>query len=259
MPHVISIINQKGGVGKTTTAVSLSSYLADIGARVLLIDADPQANATSNFGAQSEKTLYDLFWNEDASRVLCSSRRNNLDIIIADPRLSGLDLELAGQSQNNIILRNRIQNLISQYHYIFIDCPPSLGLLTVNSLIASQYFIIPLQCEYFALEGLSRLLETARALKENINSNLSLLGILLTLFDPRNTLNHKVVEQVKKHFNDKVFSTIIPRNIRLSEAPSHCLSIKEYDPSSKGGQAYKKLAIELSEKLPFHREVENVL
>ncbi len=259
MSYVISIINQKGGVGKTTTAVSLSSYLADMGAKVLLIDIDPQSNSTSNFGVQSEKTVYDLFWNEDVLSTICSSKRKGLDIITADPRLSGLDLELAHQDQNNTVLKNRIQSLLSQYHYIFIDCPPSLGLLTVNSLVASQYFIVPLQCEYFALEGLSRLLETARAIKENINSDLSLLGILLTLFDSRNTLSHKVVEQVKKHFSDKVFSTVIPRNVRLSEAPSHCLSIKEYDSQSKGGQAYRNLALELSEKLPFQGGVENVL
>ena len=259
MSYIISVINQKGGVGKTTTAVSLSSYLAEMGAKVLLIDADPQSNATSNFGVQNESTIYDLFWNKEALDVLCSSGRKGLDIIIADPRLSGLDLELAHQNQNNQILRQKLQNLLGKYHYIFIDCPPSLGLLTVNSLIASKYFIVPLQCEYFALEGLSRLLQTAKAIKENINKDLSLLGILLTLFDSRNTLSHKVVEQVRKHFSDKVFSTVIPRNVRLSEAPSHSLSIMEYEPLSKGGQAYKNLSLELSQKLPFQKEIENVL
>ena len=259
MSYIISIINQKGGVGKTTTAVSLSSYLADMGAKVLLIDADPQSNATSHLGAESEKTLYDLFWNEDISRVICSSKRSGLDIITADARLSGLDLELAHQDQNNIILKNKIQNLSSQYDYTFIDCPPSLGLLTVNSMVASHFFIVPLQCEYFALEGLSRLLETAKAIKENINGELRLLGILLTLFDTRNTLSHKVIEQVKKHFSGKVFSTVIPRNVRLSEAPSHCLSIKEYDSQSRGGKAYENLALEFLQKLPFKKEVENVL
>ena len=259
MPYIISIINQKGGVGKTTTAVSLSSYLADMGAKTLLIDADPQANATSNFGIEGEKTLYDLFWGEDISNVIYPSKIKGLDVMTADARLSGLDLELAHQDQNNIILKNKIQNAVSKYHYVFIDCPPSLGLLTVNSLVASKFFIVPLQCEYFALEGLSRLLETARAIKENINSDLSLLGILLTLFDTRNTLSHKVVEQVKKHFSDKVFSTVIPRNVRLSEAPSHCLSIKEYDSQSKGAKAYESLALEFLQKLPFNKEVENVL
>lgn len=248
MAFVFSIANQKGGVGKTTTAISLSMSLAERGHKVLLIDADPQFSASSGLNIDNSCSFYDFLSSDqqDLSYLIQSSPWSGLYVIPADARLSGLDLEWANIQERSFILKNKLKPFLSSFHYIFIDCPPSLALLTVNALSASQYFIVPLQCEYYALEGLSLLLNTVRSIKENLNPNLNLEGILLTMFDPRNTLSHKIVEQVNKYFKDKVFKTIIPRNVRLSEAPSHGLPISIYDPKSSGAQAYKKLAQELS-------------
>ena len=260
MAFVFSIANQKGGVGKTTTAVSLSHALAENRAKVLLIDADPQSSATSGLNGQKKRTFYN-FLNEDEGIMQCiySTKWNNLDLLPSDPRLSGLDLEWADNSRRAYILRDKIK-FLTGYDYIFIDCPPSLGLLTVNALTASRAFIVPLQCEYYALEGLSLLLNTARSIKENLNSKLALEGILLTMFDSRNTLSHKVAEQVFKHFKDRVFKTIIPRNVRLSEAPSHGLPILVYDPHSSGAGAYKKLAEEFNQRVSkLFEKKENIM
>lgn len=263
MAYIISITNQKGGVGKTTTSVSLSTALVKTGAKVLLIDADPQSNTTSGLNARKDKTLYDFFWSENLgySLYIQNTKYPGLSLISADPRLSGLEFEWSGVDQNKHILKSKLKTIETEYDFIFIDCPPSLGLLTVNALVASKYFIVPLQCEYYALEGLSLLLNTACSIKENLNPDLTLQGILLTMFDSRNTLSHKVVEQVRRHFTDKVFQIIIPRNVRLSEAPSHGVPISDYAPDSAGAIAYKKLAEELAEKLPFNKRVfkENVL
>ena len=255
MAFVFSIVNQKGGVGKTTTAISLSKALSELNARVLLIDSDPQANASSGLNIQNSMTFYDLLWNENENpqKFVQKSPWKNLDIITADQKLSGLELEWAGKEQNSFILKNKIAAYLDDYDYIFIDCPPSLGLLTVNALTAVQYFIVPLQCEYYALEGLSLLLNTACSIKENLNPDLCLKGILLTMFDIRNSLSHKVVEQVRLHFQERVFKTLIPRNVRLSEAPSHGLPISLYDPKSAGALAYRNLALELEEKMNFQR------
>jgi len=263
MAHVISITNQKGGVGKTTTSISLSTALAKSEAKVLLIDADSQFNTTSGLNAKNNKTFYDFLWSEnpDLSPYIQTTKYPALSLIGADPRLSGLEFEWSGLDQNKHILKKKLDPIEKEYDFIFIDCPPSLGLLTVNALVASRFFIVPLQCEYYALEGLSLLLNTACSIKENLNPDLTLQGILLTMFDSRNTLSHKVVEQVRLHFKDKVFQTVIPRNVRLSEAPSHGVSILDYAPDSTGALAYNKLAEELTERLNFNSEVfkENVL
>ena len=260
MAFVFSIANQKGGVGKTTTAVSLSHALAVYGAKVLLIDADPQSSATSGLNVQKKRTFYN-FLNEEENIAQCiySTQWSHLALLPSDPRLAGLDLEWADKTRRAYILRDKLKAFTSAYDYIFIDCPPSLGLLTVNALSASKAFIVPLQCEYYALEGLSLLLNTARQIKENLNPELALEGILLTMFDSRNTLSHKVAEQVFKHFKDRVFKTIIPRNVRLSEAPSHGLPILAYDSKSTGAEAYKKLAVELKQRMSkFFKKRENL-
>ena len=263
MAHIISITNQKGGVGKTTTSISLSTALAKNGAKVLLIDADSQFNTTSGLNARNDRTLYDFLWSKDPdfSLYVQPTKYSELSLIAADPRLSGLEFEWSGLDQNKHILKKKLKNIGKEYDFIFIDCPPSLGLLTVNALVASKYFIVPLQCEYYALEGLSLLLNTACSIKENLNPDLTLQGILLTMFDSRNTLSHRVVEQVRRHFTDKAFQTIIPRNVRLSEAPSHGIPISDYAPASAGALAYKKLADELAERLKFNTKIfkENVL
>ncbi len=264
MAHIISITNQKGGVGKTTTSISLSTALAKFGSKVLLIDADSQFNTTSGLNVQNNNTLYDFFWAENPDfNLYIQSVKNypRLFLVSADPRLSGLELEWSGMNQNKYILREKLSAIEKEYDFIFIDCPPSLGLLTVNALTASKYFIVPLQCEYYALEGLSLLLNTACSIKENLNSDLVLQGVLLTMFDSRNTLSHKVAEQVRRHFTDKVFQTVIPRNVRLSEAPSHGISIFDYASESAGALAYKKLAEELVQRLNFNKGTfkENVL
>lgn len=263
MGHIISITNQKGGVGKTTTSISLSTALSKKGLKVLLIDADSQFNTTSGLNAQNKRTFYDFLWSEDLdfSPYIQETKYPGLSLIGADPRLSGLEFEWSGVGQNKHILKRKLENIEKKYDFIFIDCPPSLGLLTVNALTASRFFVVPLQCEYYALEGLSLLLNTACSIKENLNPDLTLQGILLTMFDSRNTLSHKVVEQVRCHFKEKAFQTVIPRNVRLSEAPSHGMAISDYAPDSAGALAYNKLACELIERLKFNNKKfeENVL
>lgn len=252
MGTVISITNQKGGVGKTTTALSLSVSLAENKAKVLIIDADPQSSASSGLNVDNKVSFYDFLSVKDGNLANYIQRTKwfDLHMIPADPRLSGLELEWASIEKPSFILKEKLSTKeFSYFDYIIIDCPPSLGLLTVNALVASEFFVVPLQCEYYALEGLSLLLNSACAVKENLNSDLRLLGILLTMFDSRNSLSHKVEEQVRMHFKDRVFNTIIPRNVRLSEAPSHGLPISIYDPKSTGAIAYKNLALELASKI----------
>ena len=263
MAFVFSITNQKGGVGKTTTSISLSMALSEKKYRVLLIDADPQSNASNGLNIKNPAGFYDFLADnrDDLSHYVQTSRWSGFHVLPADPRLSGLDLEWAAIQGRSFILKKKLAGFLSSYDYIFIDCPPSLGLLTVNALTASEYFIIPLQCEYYALEGLSLLLKTAHSIKKNLNPRLQLIGILLTMFDSRNTLSHKVAEQVSLHFKEKVFKTIIPRNVRLSEAPSHGLPISVYDPGSTGAITYQNLAQELSLKMSKlnNKRGENVL
>jgi len=254
MSQIICLANQKGGVGKTTTSINLSSALAELGRKVLLIDMDPQGNASSGLGIkrheQQDKNIYSLLLGEEKIEdVIFKTNHKSLDVIPANPDLVGAELELIDLPNREYILKEALENVKDEYNYIFIDCPPSLGLLTVNALSASNSFIVPLQCEYFALEGLSQLLNTAGLLKRKLNPSLKIAGIVLTMFDTRNNLSHQVVDEIQSHFAGKVFDTIIPRNVRLSEAPSHGQSVIEYDTRSIGARKYIELARELDSRV----------
>jgi len=249
MGKIMSIANQKGGVGKTTTSVNLSAGLASLGNKVLLIDTDPQGNATSGAGinkADVSQCIYNVLVDEiDAADVVISTDVNNLDIIPATIQLAGAEIELVQIMSRELRLRKALENVKNQYDYIIIDCPPSLGLLTLNALTSSDSVIIPVQCEYYALEGLSQLLNTIRLVQKHLNKQLMIEGVLLTMLDARTNLGIEVVQEVKKYFQDKVYNAIIPRNIRLSEAPSHGQPIINYDPRSKGAEVYLELAKEV--------------
>ncbi|PWU22596.1 MAG: chromosome partitioning protein [Bdellovibrio sp.] len=261
MTKVICIANQKGGVGKTTTSVNLSAALAISGKKVLLIDLDPQGNASSGLGIKrhdfQENNIYHVLIGERAlSEVLAPTKMQNLLVATANPDLVGAEIELVDMPQREYRLKSAISPFLREYDFILIDCPPSLGLLTLNALTAASSFLVPLQCEYYALEGLSQLLNTAGLVKKNLNQGLHIEGILLTMFDTRNNLSHQVVQEIKTHFGDKVFHAVIPRNVRLSEAPSHGLSILQYDPKSIGSLKYQELAQELILR-PVSLEVQN--
>lgn len=249
MGITISIVNQKGGVGKTTTAINLGAFLADMGKRVLLVDIDPQANATSGVGVdinKIENSLYDLFTgNKETLSVLYPTSIENLHLLPSSPDLSGLSVELMNVEGREIKLKNILGTLKENYDFILIDCPPSIEILTVNALVASDKVLVPVQCEYYSLEGLSRLINILNIVKNDINPQLEIEGIVLTMFDPRTMLNKEVVSETQKYFGDKVYKTVIPRNIRISEAPSYGQPISIYAKDSKGALAYKELAKEL--------------
>ncbi|MFS0575830.1 AAA family ATPase [Sporosarcina sp. 179-K 3D1 HS] len=249
MGRIIAIANQKGGVGKTTTSVNLSACLAHIGKKVLLIDTDPQGNATSGVGVNKgdvHQCIYDILIDDvDVKEVIRPSKVENLDVIPATISLAGAEIELVSTISREVRLKHAIQEAKSMYDYIIIDCPPSLGLLTINALTASDSIIIPVQCEYYALEGLSQLLSTIRLVQKHLNEHLMIEGVLLTMFDARTNLGIQVIEEVKKYFQDKVYRTIIPRNVRLSEAPSHGEPIIMYDARSRGAEVYLELAKEV--------------
>lgn len=250
MAKVICIANQKGGVGKTTTSVNLSAALAEIGRRVLLVDLDPQGNASSGLGVKRHENVdgniyHVLIGEKRIADVRQKTSVQNLDIIVANNDLVGAEIELVDAEGREFRLKQAVSLVQDEYDYIMIDCPPSLGLLTLNALAASNSFLVPLQCEYYALEGLSQLLNTAGLVKKRINPNLKIEGIVLTMFDTRNNLSHQVVSEIQTHFGDKVFKSIIPRNVRLSEAPSHGRSIIHYDNKSVGALKYIELAQEL--------------
>ena len=249
MGKIISVSNQKGGVGKTTTALSLSAALGVLEKKVLLIDMDPQSNATSGLGVDSnEATLssYDLIiGNAKASNIVIQTSSPNLDLIPAKIDLVGLEIEIVNESIREYLLKNALEKIKEKYDFIIVDCPPSLGLITLNALTCSNSVIIPIQCEYFALEGLGKLLNTIKGVQKVHNPNLSLEGILLTMFDSRLRLANQVKQDVKKHFGNIVFNTIIPRNVSLGEAPSHGESILMYNATSKGSKSYLKFAQEI--------------
>ena len=249
---VIAVANQKGGVGKTTTAVSLSASLAVAEARVLLIDFDPQGNATSGLGVmpeQIENDIYDVLVNgADINSALCHTEIEGLDLVPARIELSAAEVELIQELSRETKLKRAIAELKEHYDYILIDCPPSLGLLTVNALTAAGSVLIPMQCEYFAMEGLGQLLNTINLIKENLNPDLTIEGILLTMYDARNNLSKEVMNQVTTHFPDKAFKTVVPRNVALSEAPSYGKPVILYQAKARGTECYIELAKEILNK-----------
>ncbi len=245
----IALVNQKGGVGKSTTAVNLGACLAEIGQKVLLIDLDPQANATSGVGCRREdrtNCIYNvLVDDEPIESVIEQTQVNNLSLVPATTQLAGAEIELVSRISRESQLRNAIAGVVPKYDYILIDCPPSLGLLTVNALTAVDKLIIPIQCEYYALEGLSQLVESVRLIKRHLNTELEIAGVVMTMFDVRTKLSSQVASEVVKYFSKKVFETVIPRSVRLSEAPSYGLPIISYDSKSKGALAYQSFAKEV--------------
>lgn len=248
MARIIAIVNQKGGVGKTTTTVNLVAALHDLGKRVLLCDFDPQANATSGMGVDkntSSPNIYDVLIN-DADVQLAVVETKYGDVLPANKALAGAGIEMIAIPNRENLLKNSLAKLEDQYDYIFIDCPPSLELLTVNALCAAGSLLVPVQCEYYALEGLSDLLSTVRLVKRGLNPRLELEGVLLTMFDSRTNLSLQVAEEVKRHFPGQVFATVIPRNVRVSEAPSYGQPVTAYDPYSRGAEAYNALAEEMA-------------
>lgn len=248
MGRVIAVANQKGGVGKTTTAVNLSTSLAKKNKKVILIDGDPQGNATSGLGVEKdpENSLYDVLVNEvDIKTTLQDTCVKTLKVCPSNMDLAGAEVELVSQMSREFRMKEKIDPIKDEYDYIIIDCPPSLGLITLNSFTAADSVLIPVQCEYYALEGLGQLLNTINLVKKHLNKNLEIEGAVLTMYDMRTNLSNQVVKEVKRYFDDKVYKTVIPRNIKLSEAPSFGMPIGLYDPKSKGARAYEKLAREV--------------
>jgi chromosome partitioning protein len=244
---IISIFNQKGGVGKTTTNINLCAYLAEMGKKILTVDIDPQGNTTSGLGIDKnslEYSMYDVIMGLNPQDAIIHTSVENFDIIPSSMELAGSEIELTGKMSRESILKESILPLKEKYDYIFIDCPPSLGLLTINSLTASDSVIIPIQCEFYALEGVGQLMNTIQLVKKSLNHNLEIQGVIMSMFDGRTNLSIEVVEEVKKYFKGKVYATIIPRNIRLAEAPSYGLPIMNYDKSCRGAEAYEELAKE---------------
>jgi chromosome partitioning protein len=247
--RIIAVTNQKGGVGKTTTSVNLGACLAYIGQKVLLVDIDPQGNATSGVGVEKgdvHQCIYDVLVDDvEVNDTIKQSKVENLSIIPATISLAGAEIELVPTISREVRLKKALEKVKDEYDYIIIDCPPSLGLLTINALTASDAVVIPVQCEYYALEGLSQLLSTVRLVQKHLNHDLMIDGVLLTMLDARTNLGIQVIEEVKKYFQDKVYRTIIPRNVRLSEAPSHGEPIIIYDAKSRGAEVYLELAKEV--------------
>lgn len=249
MGRVIAIANQKGGVGKTTTAINLSSCLVEAGQRVLTIDFDPQGNATSGLGLEKnelEETVYEMMLG-DCSLEDCmqSDVQKNLDVLPSDSNLSGAEIELLDVDRKEYVLKKHLEKIREEYDFIIIDCPPSLSLLTINALVAADTVLVPIQCEYYALEGLSQVLRTIGLVRKKMNPQLELEGVVFTMYDARTNLSLEVVENVKNNLNERIYKTIIPRNVRLAEAPSHGMPINLYDSKSTGAESYRLLAAEV--------------
>lgn len=255
MARAIAIANQKGGVGKSTTAINLSSCLAELGQRVLTIDIDPQGNTTSGLGIEKEElenTIYELLIGEcDLEDCIIENVYENLSLIPSNVNLAGAEIELIGLEQKEYILKEQIDKVREQYDYIIIDCPPALSMLTINAMTTANTVLVPIQCEYYALEGLSQLMHTIELVQERLNPELEIEGIVFTMYDARTNLSLQVVENVKNNLSQTIYKTIIPRNVRLAEAPSHGLPINKYDSKSAGAESYRLLAEEV-----MHREDE---
>ena len=247
--QVIAVINQKGGVGKSTTAINLSAALGELKKKVLVIDFDPQGNTTSGYGIEKEDLdtdIYEVLLHDgDIKEAIHGTPEPNVFVVPATIQLAGAEIELVSAMARESVLKSKIVEITSDFDYVFIDCPPSLGLLTINALVAAKSLLIPIQCEYYALEGVTKLIESMRMVKSRLNGDLEIFGVVMTMFDARTTLSKQVVEEVQNFFGNKMFKTLIPRNIKLSEAPSHGLPVTLYAPSSKGSIAYSKLAKEV--------------
>lgn len=252
MGRIIAIANQKGGVGKTTTAINLSACLADKGKKVLAVDMDPQGNMTSGLGLDKEfleKTVYDMIIGEsDIEEVLQKETMENLDVLPTNIDLSAAEIELIDVENKEFIVRNSIQKIRDNYDFIIIDCPPSLSMLTINAMTTADSVLVPIQCEYYALEGLSQLIHTVELVKDRLNPDLEIEGVVFTMYDARTNLSLQVVENVKDNLQQNIYKTIIPRNIRLAEAPSYGMPINQYDPKSAGSESYMRLADEVISK-----------
>jgi len=251
MGKIIAVVNQKGGVGKTTTAVNLTAALTELGAKVLLCDFDPQANATSGIGVDKrkvKKSVYDVIINDTPAQDAIVSTKFG-DLLPSTADLAGAGVELVTMPEPNHRLAEALNTVKQNYDAVFIDCPPSLELLTINALAAADSILVPVQCEYYALEGLADLMSTLRMVKRRVNPALDIFGVVLTMFDGRTNFSTQVAQEVRRHFPGKVFTSVIPRNIRLAEAPSHGLPVTVYDRSSRGAHAYKELALEVKRKL----------
>jgi len=256
MGHIISIVNQKGGVGKTTTAINLGAYLASLGKFVLLLDLDPQANATSGLGIDYnnlEKGVYEVLIGKHSLKdIVLNTTMSGYKIAPSTINLAGANVELVNLENREFRLEQAILSARNDYDYILIDCPPSLGLLTVNSLVAAEKLLIPVQAEYYALEGLGQLINTINLIKNNVKPNLEVLGAVLTMYDKRNKLSEEILHQLYQYFPNRIFRSVIPRNVRLTEAPSYGKTILEYAPKSKGAKAYERLAREIIDLIDFN-------
>lgn len=249
MERIIAVANQKGGVGKTTTAINLSACLAELGKKILVIDLDPQGNTTSGFGIakdEQEKTVYEVLIGDcTAQEAILHNVEENLDLLPSNVNLSGAEIELIGIDRKEFVLRDQLESVRNQYDFILIDCPPSLNMLTVNAMTTANSVLVPIQCEYYALEGLSQLIYTINLVKERLNPELEMEGVVFTMYDARTNLSLQVVENVKNNLNQQIYKTIIPRNVKLAEAPSYGLPITIYDGKSAGAESYRQLAQEV--------------
>lgn len=253
MPNVYSFFNQKGGVGKTTINTNLAASLSKLGYKVLVIDADPQGNATSSLGINKSTTVFNLYdvlvGDVTAKEAVIKTSYEGLYIIPSNVQLAGVEIEIVNYENRESVLKEAISSIVSEYDFIFIDCPPSLGLIALNSLVASDSLIIPIQCEYFALEGVSQLINTFKLVRKKLNKSLQISGVIISMYDPRMNLTQQVVDEVIKYFNEKVYTTKIPRNIKLAEAPSFGKPIIYYDEKSKGAESFLSLAKEFISRL----------